>query len=144
VFAKTEGDPWRSLHLGVTFLRFYAIGLVNSQNTRMWSRENTHADHENPLHTSECSVRCLAVGLLGPLSSETLLTRYTTLTECMNFSDVLLKRILSKQCATCLTAWAIMRQLSFLFGDRIISKGRRISPTSLRFMEPHKRQSLPQ
>jgi hypothetical protein len=32
---------------------FHLSGYINSQNSRIWSAENPHALHENPLHLSE-------------------------------------------------------------------------------------------
>ena len=36
-------------------------GYISSQNSRVWSAENTHALHENPRHSSDIGVgaRCL-------------------------------------------------------------------------------------
>ena len=36
---------------------FHLSGYINSQHSRMWSAENPHALHENPLHPSKISVR---------------------------------------------------------------------------------------
>jgi hypothetical protein len=126
---------------------FYTANLVNSHNTLMWSTENAHAEHETTINPSECCVRYLAIGLLGPRFSETPLTRSTTLTESMKFSDTLLKRILSKQCAR------RQSNMSYSMGDYaqyiLLVRGsnhferKPDITTRLRFMEPYKRQCLP-
>jgi hypothetical protein len=77
---------------------FHLTCYVKSQNARIWSAENSHAAHETPFTLSrlEFGVQCLAVGLLVPFSSKTLLTRGATLTLSMKSLEILLKRNLPK------------------------------------------------
>jgi hypothetical protein len=54
-----EADPRM---LDVTFFLdeawFHLTSYVNSQNTRIWSKENPHAAHETPLHPVKIGVWC--------------------------------------------------------------------------------------
>jgi hypothetical protein len=47
---------------------FHLSGYVNSQNTRIWSGQNTHAVHQTPLHDIKIGVWCAlsARGIIGP------------------------------------------------------------------------------
>jgi hypothetical protein len=69
-------------------------------NTRIWSTENLHGDHETPLHLSslECGVQCLAVGLLGSFFFfENTMDSERYIGSSMNSSDISLKRKLPKR-----------------------------------------------
>jgi hypothetical protein len=70
---------------------------VNSQNTRLWSKENPNQPTKLPFTLSrlECDLQYLAAGLVGPFSSKTSLSRSVALTWSMNSSDTLPERKLS-------------------------------------------------
>jgi hypothetical protein len=120
--------------LDVTFFSdealFHLTNYVNTQNTHIWSAENTYIAHETPLHPVKIGVWC-AVSRRGivwsiffenPINSE----RYNdTVHEFLGQlnGEEIAEAWFQQDSATCHTARATMLQLSLLFGDRIISKG---------------------
>lgn len=57
------------------WLRLHISGYVNSQNTRIWSSDNPHVLHEQPLHSQKFVVWCVIFHrrIVGPIFFETTL-----------------------------------------------------------------------
>lgn len=108
---------------------FHLSGYVNSQNTRIWSTENPHVLHENPLHCLKIGVWCAVSRrrIVGPIFFETtvnsgvykdIITQFISLLETDERNCWF-----QQDSATCHTSIETMSFLHEFFGERIISKG---------------------
>lgn len=108
---------------------FHLSGYVNSQNYRIWSAENPHEFHEQPLHSQKIGVWCDVSRrrIVGPIFFSETITAERYQEIIMQFVAML--HVDERYCwlqqdgATSHTANSTIQFLHDFFDDRIISRG---------------------